>query len=121
MSVFDELIFDRNQTDLSNNTAKAYHNVSDLERINGACLELSALFISKGISNTVTVDNLWGPLDYTPARLNQILQNIQTLRDLAVLGPTTPEVPDDFNRPTIEMANDLERILFDVYLYASSL
>jgi len=117
---FPVMIFDRDQTDLANNTAKAFHNASDLMRINDACLELSNLFNAVGVSNSVS-SNLysgWGTdaFERTDARLIQMLDNVTTLRGLIELGPLTPDVPEDFNRPTLEKANDIERILHDIYV-----
>jgi hypothetical protein len=114
--IIDDLIFDRSQADLSGNTPKAYHNVSDLVRIGAACQYISDMFNQAGISNAISVKSSWGVLDYTPENLNQVLQNIMTLRNKGFFLPATPEVPENFNRPTLEMANDLERILHDIYM-----
>jgi len=116
VTVFDELIFDRSAADLSSNSSRAYHNVADLERINEACQQLSLIFNNKGIENTVITKQSWGVFDYTEENLSQILNNITVLRGLVDVPATTPAVPASLNRPTLEMANDLERILRDVYV-----
>ena len=59
MSVFDQLIFDRSVADLSVNTSRAYHNLSDLQRINEACKQLSALFNQAGFPNTISPAPEW--------------------------------------------------------------
>ena len=52
---------------------------------------------------------------YTWSNLDTLLNNIRTLRNLIPVSTFTPDVPLSFNKPTTEMANDLERILHDVH------
>jgi len=127
---FPDMIFTRNQSDLSNDTDLAYHNASDLMRLTAACDEIGALFSAAGIDNSLTPIPIWEQsisiddesslaveqaLSYTSDNWSKMLQNIAELRSKGFVLPTTPEVPLSFNRPTIEMANDIERILYDIY------
>ena len=59
LSVFDELIFDRSLADLSNNSSRAYHNLSDMQRINEACVQLSKIFNQAGIANKIYPISAW--------------------------------------------------------------
>ncbi|MDR1408940.1 MAG: hypothetical protein LBJ12_01430 [Oscillospiraceae bacterium] len=113
--IFPNLVFDRDTSDLSNNTSKAYHNASDLQRINEACIYLSDIFNQIGLTNTIITKDQWGDFDYTVQNVGQIVQNISTLQEILEVTEFTPEVPEDFNKPTLEKANDLELILDSIY------
>jgi hypothetical protein len=116
---FNTLIFDRNQGDLTANNAKAYYNVSDLERIVNAAEQLRSVFIDATFIDVNTNDlqplnTTWGPLDFVADNLNILLGKVRLLRNFLQVGPYTPDAPEDLNRPTLEKANDIERILYDV-------
>lgn len=113
-SVIDTMIFDRDQSDLLNGTKKAYHNVADMQRIMDACKYIQGVLVEVGIAIPIWEKNTWDVFDYSPGTWKGLLDNVRVLRGLVRLPETTPDVPSGFDRPTIQMANDIERILYDV-------
>ena len=112
---FDTLIFDRSQADLSSNSPRAYHNLSDLKRINHAIGYLGGVFNQVGMTNTVFEKLSWSDFEYSAANIGRMVQDIGTLRSMLQVSTFTPTTPFDFNRPTLEKANDIEQILHDIY------
>lgn len=54
----------------------------------------------------------------TLAEMTRYLANIQAIRDAAPVFPSTPRVPKDMDLLTYQEANNIEKILLDVYTLA---
>ena len=109
MSVIDDLIYDRTNQDLINDTDKAYIAYTDLNRIEQACDYLADLF---GIEITTKT---WVMSDFrTDSEMERIRQNLVSLRNAYynVDGMTT--IPTQITYTNINQANDIERILWEL-------
>lgn len=133
MSVIDTLITDRTQADVDRATALAAkgwkamppdervewlagmrgaYNATDLNRVGEALIYLMDRLNGFGYVVTVTPRTEWtiGEIP-APADLKHYLDDVATIRAVMELPPTTPDVPPDTDRLTLEEANDIERIL----------
>lgn len=116
MSVFDELITDRTQADVTNLRPKAYIAYTDLNRIEEACKLLAEYFKIEIVTKTD-----WAMTDFrTETDMARIRGNLQALKEAFYVRPTTPAVPQVIRYQTVTEANDIEQILKDLYeLYNS--
>nr|DAJ65097.1 MAG TPA: hypothetical protein [Caudoviricetes sp.] len=109
-SVFESLIFDRTQLDLDNDADRAYIAYTDLNRIEDACENLANLF---GIKINKKV---WKMEDFrTEAEMERLLRNIKTVRDAYFSKHSTPANPVKITYQNIYQANDIEKILYDLW------
>lgn len=109
-SVFESLVFDRTQQDLDNDTDKAYIAYTDLNRIEDACENLARLF---GVKINKKV---WKIEDFrTEAEMERLLRNIKTVRDAYFSKQSTPANPVKITYQSIYQANDIEKILYDLW------
>lgn len=119
----EELIFDRNNTDVinaKNNPNNQYsnrgnYNISDLLRIEKWTIFLSELLKSYGYyveTNTRTDYNL----DYIPTQeeLDRIKNNIINIKKAYYSLQTTPTITTGKKTINYKDANDMEKILFDI-------
>lgn len=109
MSIIDELIFDRTNNDLINDTDKAYIAYTDLNRIEQACSYLANLL---GVSvNTKT----WLISDFrTDSEMERIRANLVALKQAYYSVPNQTPVPSKITYTNINQANDIERILYEL-------
>ena len=115
-------IFDRTQADLDNNTAKAYINYSDLNRIETRMSELAELLTNAGYPVIINCKTDWtrhtseiDTIDIpTLTHLIRIHDNEETIISQYFTYPTTPKLPSSFEKLTIYGANNIERILWDI-------
>ena len=110
MSNLEKLIYDRTNNDLVNDTDKAYIDYDDLNRIEGACVELGALL-------DVTVSaKTWKITDWrTEADMERIRQNLIRLQNAYEMAKVT-RVPAKITYTLITQANDIERILHETWI-----
>lgn len=110
MSNLEKLIYDRTSNDLVNDTDKAYIDYDDLNRIEGACVELGALL-------GVTVSTkIWKITDWrTDADMERIRQNLIRLQNAYEMAKVT-RVPAKITYTSITQANDIERILHETWI-----
>ena len=110
MSNLEKLIYDRTNNDLVNDTDKAYIDYDDLNRIEGACVELGALL-------DVTVSTkTWKITDWrTDAEMERIRQNLIRLQNAYEMAKVT-QVPAKITYTSITQANDIERILHETWI-----
>lgn len=105
MRQLNNLIFDRTDQDLINDTDKAYIDYADLNRVENACAYLAALF---GISITTKT---WTMGDYrTQAEMDRIQSNINTLRAYQSVGAPLPPIA----YTSITEANTIEKLLYEI-------
>ena len=108
-TVLDDLITDRTDVDLANDTDRAYISYEDLNRVETACSDLSGLF---GISIETKV---WQMEDFrTEAEMSRLLSNIKAVRNAFVTKKSTPSTPAAITYTSIYQANDIEQILKDL-------
>ncbi len=102
-----DLIFDRTQADITNDTDKAYISYADLNRIEQACAELAEL-----IGVTITTKT-WLITDFrTTAEMTRLHDNIKLLQDSYYRNPYSPTLPTTFTFTSITQANNIEECLY---------
>lgn len=102
------LIFDRTQQDLDNDTDKAYIDCNDLNRIEQACSYLASVL---GINIQIKT---WTMKDYrTEAEMQRLRDNIYLLKNV-YNESHYPELGKTIQYASIREANDVERILHDI-------
>lgn len=110
MSYLDDLIYDRTSADITNDTDKAYISYTDLNRVEGACRELASL-----LGVTITTKT-WVIGDYrTVSDMQRLADNLRTLRNAYYLRSGTPVPPSVVTYSNITEANNVEKILADIY------
>lgn len=110
------LITDRTQADLENDTAKAYIDFEDLNRVEGAVKFISDRLAEAGYSHSITPRVEWTMEDIrTQADMDRLRDNINALRTaFSGLYPSTPTTPESITYSSIDQANDIEQILADL-------
>ena len=106
----EQLIYDRTEQDLTNNTSKAFIAYTDLNRIEGACAELAEI-LGVTIQTKTWVMSDWR----TESDMARLRSNIQTLKDAYYTVPGTPTLPATITYANITQANNIEKILDDIY------
>ena len=131
-----DLIIDRTQADVhrweqlrakafSNMTAdeqvewlvgmKGAYNATDLNRVGEAVAYIVRRLTAAGYAISCSPKTNWTREDIpTPAQMVHYLEQIQKVRDVLAVYPTTPTVPADMEGLTHTEANDIEKILVDV-------
>lgn len=108
-TVLDTLITDRTESDLTNDTDKAYNCYKDLNRIEQACGYLAAIL------NVQITTKEWEMTEFrTGSQMERILGNIKALRSAYYTKTSTPATPSQINFKSIYQANDIEQILKDL-------
>ena len=104
-------VFDRSATDITNRTAKAYLNATDLERVGKDCN-----YLAFELRLTLATKSAWEITDFpTLTYLDAIIANVSTLRNACTgLPETTPAVPTS-PLNSWQKWNDIEQILNDIY------
>lgn len=110
-----DYIFDRTETDLINDTEKAYINYTDLNRIESGMKRIADKY-----SVSITVKMNWKSfssssvetLDNFPLKpqMQRIINNLNRLIEASGYTPTV-KVPTDFENMDIYKMNNLEKIL----------
>lgn len=108
----ENLIYDRSNSDLLNKTSKGHYNVSDLNRVEEWCEYLANLLTSYSYKVDIQVKKNWQRPDFpTGSEMERIRQNINRLKE-AYFSFT--QIPENLEYMTIEKANDIEKILFEI-------
>lgn len=106
----EQLIFDRTQADLDNDTDKAYIDYEDLNRVEGACSELASI-----LGVTISTRR-WTMTDYRlESEMVRIRGNLETLQNAYYKAQGTPAVPSRITYTNYTQANEIEKILHDIY------
>lgn len=107
MSTIDTLV--------TNRTAGAYYNASDLNRVVEAMQYVAGLLNGYGYAVAVTSRTDWAMGDIpSQADMNVYRSDLVTLRGAVAVITTTPSVPGSMSLLTYQEANDIEKILQDV-------
>lgn len=115
--IFDELITDRTQADVTNRTDKAFIAYNDLNRVEEACKTLAEYF---GVSIVTKTD--WTMADFrTETDMERIRGNIVKLRDAFYVRDSTPPTPGRIRYQSIGEANNIETILKDMNILWESI
>ena len=110
MSVIDTLIYDRTQSDITNDTDKAYIDYADLNRIEEAVKYLSGVLNDSGYDNQIQ-EKKWLISDFRKQEdCDRIKENYNILKNACNYEFNTP----DFKWESIEEANNIEKILYDI-------
>lgn len=108
----ENLIYDRAQSDLVQNTSKAYYNNTDLNRVEEWCEYLANLLNSYSYPVNVQVKKIWQISDFSiSSEIERIRQNVNRLKQ-AYFSFT--QIPENLEYMTIEKANNIEKILFEI-------
>lgn len=109
MSIIDELIFDRTNQDLVNDTNKAYIAYTDLNRVEQACDYLANIF---GVNLETKT---WLISDFrTDEEMERIRNNLNLLKNAYYEITGMTPVPARITYTSINQANDIERILYEL-------
>ena len=107
MSVIDTLV--------TNRTAGAYYNASDLDRVGSAVQYVSGILGGYGYTVPATGRTNWAVGEIpSKADMDAYLADLTALRGAVAVMSTTPEVPGSMSRLKWDAANDIEKILQDV-------
>ena len=110
MSNLEKLVYDRTNADLVNDTDKAYIDYADLNRIEGACVELG------GLLGVTVSTKTWKITDWrTEADMERIRQNLIKLQNAYAMAKVT-QVPAKITYGSYTQANDIERILHETWI-----
>lgn len=113
MSIIDTLIFDRKQSDIANDTDKAYISYTDLNRVEEAITYLKQLLAKYGY-NFTTQEKKWLITDFRKNEdMARLKSNIDNLRN-AYPYLASPITPNPIKYESIQEANDIERILYEI-------
>ena len=92
------------------------YNTDDMNRVEAAVAELSAMLNEAGYVNT-TVPHAWANGEIvTVANWVRYISNVQSLIDAYYALPDAPALPAASERLTYAGANAIERLLADIYL-----
>lgn len=93
---------------------KGTYTADDLNRVGAAVEFVAAALTAAGYAFVPTLRTDWTDADYFyPADLQEYLANIEGLRSTLAVWQETPETPTELK--TYQQANDLEKIIEDVY------
>lgn len=110
-STLESLITDRTESDLINDTNRAYIAYSDLRRIESACKILAKYF---GVEIEKRSKS-WSESDFrTESEMARIRRNLLVLKKAFFVKKSTPAVPEKITYTSIYQANDIEKILKDL-------
>lgn len=103
------LIFDRTNADLVNETDKAYIDYEDLNRIEDACKYLA------DILDVYIKTKTWKMTDYrTSEEMARLRNNINIVKNAYYQNPNSPVLPSVIYYKSISEANTIEEILWDI-------
>lgn len=94
---------------------KGSYNATDLNRVGNAMAQISDAFNEMGYAVNISPKTNWTEQDApTKTDIDNYLSNLSVLRAVFSVIQGTPSVPDDLNNMTVEMANDIEKILANI-------
>ena len=95
---------------------KGCYNHTDLNRVENAVATLSNFLKAQGYEHeTLVVKTNWSRSDIPSSDdMKRYYRNIAVLREAFLVYPDTPEAPVEGERLDYVIANNIERILFDI-------
>lgn len=101
---------------------KGFYNHVDLNRVERVCNELSLVLSEQGYPVQISTRLNWTNLDFpTEPEMERIKGNIKRLKDSFFVLTNTPKIPENLKRMDIQKANDIEKILYDLYFIYENL
>lgn len=119
----EQLIYDRTLQDLNFDNEKGNYNYTDLNRVMAWQKYISDLLNEKGYGNTITIlgNFVMGQIPHM-SEFQTYKQNIVNLRNAFYVKEDTPTPPTPSkNSLTIDEANAIEKILYDMEYLIDSL
>lgn len=108
----ENLIFDRTQNDLEQKTSKGYYNYTDLNRVEAWCEYLANLLTSYSYRVNIQVKKDWQMSDLPNTNdMERIRKNVNAIK---TAFHAYTEIPENLNYMTLEKANSIEMILFEI-------
>ena len=113
-----KLIFNRTQRDLLLHTDRSYYNATDLNRVEAQTHYVETLLqVYSYFNSKLNCKQDWEMSDFpTESEMRRYLDNIKQLMDVYYLKTSTPRLPPDMDDLTIEEANAIEKILYDMQI-----
>ncbi len=106
------LIFDRTQLDIDNDTEKGQYTYTDLNRVEEWCRYLADILNGYNYYVSIETKTDWLESDYHYSQdLERIRKNVNRLKE-AYFSFT--QIPKNLEYMTIEQANDIEKILYEI-------
>lgn len=125
--IIDDLIFDRTQADLKvpneckeknipypNDNLRYSWDFRALNRTEEAMEYVNEIFKELGYFKNMDFKTDWSNEEITPEQATRYINNLKTLRSFLIMKSTTPEAPNTINGMSIERANDIEKIIYDI-------
>lgn len=103
---------------------KGAYNAEDLNRVGAAVRFLADLLLEYGygLSGMVQTRTDWTEEDIpTRSDMETYLNNIRALMDCYHVLPTTPALPENMDRLGHQGANDIEKVLLDLYFLVQNM
>lgn len=108
----DDLIYDRTQTDVDNDTTKGQYNASDLNRVESWCEYLKTELTTLGYPVSITTKTNWTSSDMrSVSEMNRVRNNIETLKNAYYSLTASVSSASYFD---YEKANNWEKILYEI-------
>lgn len=108
----ENLIFDRTTNDILNRTKKGFYNYDDLNRVEEWCGYLADVLKSYNYHAHVNLKTNWNEKDFpTAIEMERIRNNVDIVKKAYT---AFTEIPANLDYMTIDKANDIERILFEI-------
>lgn len=106
------LIYDRTQLDIDNDTEKGQYTYTDLNRVESWCEYIANILNSYNYFVHIDVKTDWKESDYHYSEdLERIRQNVYTLKNAYY---SFTQIPENLEYMTYEKANDIEKILYEI-------
>lgn len=107
-----QLITDRTEQDVIQETDKGYYWITDLNRVGNAVKYLTGLLLSQGVNVETIHKTDWADNAIpTTQQLEQYLQDVRNLKSATDAGNLMPEVVGSIDDLGVEEANNIEKIL----------
>lgn len=107
-----QLITDRTEEDVVQETEKGYYWITDLNRVGSAVKYIASLFAQQGTNVDVVGKADWQDNQIpTPQQLERYLQDVRNLREVTDISQLLPEIPSSIDDLGVDGANNIERLL----------
>lgn len=108
----DDLIYDRTQADVDNDTTKGQYNASDLNRVESWCEYLKTELTTLGYPISITTKTNWTSSDMrSVSEMNRVRNNINTIKNAYYSLTSNVASASYFD---FEKANNWEKILYEI-------
>lgn len=125
--IIDELIYDRTYEDLEiarqyvrdnvpfpNDNLRFSWDYRALNRTEQAMQYVDSIFKELGYYRNMKFKTDWLNDEITREEAQRYLDNLTSLRNFILMPSDSPDVPTTMNGMTIDRANDIEKLLFDI-------